>query len=129
MMRLPVALCALAALAAGQRPPSGLERADGAELGHPAVFSGGGACRDDWSCSLGGACTAGKCVCDHWTTGPPCNLLNLAHLARNISSYGLQMPEYHSCESAASVWLSSPCSRCQCGAVLSPAARSSAAWH
>jgi hypothetical protein len=66
------------------------------KLAHPEVASGGGACEDDWSCSLGGLCTGGKCVCDHWTTGPQCNLLNLAHLERNISSYGLQMPEYHS---------------------------------
>ena len=68
------------------------------QLAIPAVLSGGAACASDWSCSLGGNCTAGKCVCDHWTTGPQCNLLNLAHLQRDVSSYGLQMPEYHSCE-------------------------------
>ena len=68
------------------------------QLAPPAVASGGGACEDDWGCALGGLCTAGQCVCDHWTTGPQCNLLNLAHLERDISSYGLQMPGYHSCE-------------------------------
>jgi hypothetical protein len=76
------------------------------DLPHPSVASGGGACEDDWSCSLGGACTAGKCVCDHWTTGPQCNLLNLAHLERDVSTYGLQMPEYHSCERARASCLS-----------------------
>jgi hypothetical protein len=95
------ALCALAALAAGEQQHSGLEWAaseHGAALRHPAVSSGGGVCSDDWSCSLGGTCSNGKCACDHWTTGPQCNLLNLAHLTRNTSSYGLQMPDYHSCE-------------------------------
>ena len=79
------------------------------DLAHPAVASGGGACADDWSCSLGGACTAAICVCDHWTTGPQCNLLNLAHLERDISEYGLQMQEYHSCELPTSVPLSGRC--------------------
>ena len=67
-------------------------------LSQPTVHSGGGRCEDEWHCSLGGECVAGQCVCDHWTTGPQCNLLNLAHLERDVSSYGLQMPEYHSCE-------------------------------
>jgi hypothetical protein len=66
-------------------------------LAQPTVASGGAKCEDDWGCSLGGSCSAGKCVCDHWTTGPQCNLLNLAHLERNVSTYGLQMPDYHSC--------------------------------
>eukprot|EP01047_Picozoa_sp_COSAG01_P019958 COSAG01_NODE_1125_length_11596_cov_8.205532_1_plen_499_part_00 len=66
------------------------------QLSHPAVQRGGAACSDDWSCSLGGECKGGVCVCDHWTTGPQCNLLNLEHLKRDISSYGLQMPAYHS---------------------------------
>ena len=66
------------------------------QLSHPAVKRGGAACSDDWSCSLGGECRGGACVCDHWTTGPQCNLLHLEHLKRNISSYGLQMPAYHS---------------------------------
>ena len=70
------------------------------DLAQPTVSSGGGRCEDDWHCSLGGECTAGQCVCDHWTTGPQCNLLNLAHLERDVSSYGLQMPAYHSCERA-----------------------------
>ena len=39
-------------------------------LSHPAVERGGAACSDDWSCSLGGECQSGACVCDHWTTGP-----------------------------------------------------------
>ena len=62
----------------------------------PTVQRGGGACSSEWDCSLGGACTAGRCACDHWTTGPQCNLLNLQHLKRDVSSYGLQMPGYHS---------------------------------
>ena len=35
-------------------------------LTHPMVASGGAACTDEWDCSLGGECTAGVCVCDHW---------------------------------------------------------------
>ena len=68
-------------------------------LSHPAVPDGGGSCSkatDKWICSLGGECKAGKCVCDHWTTGAQCNLLNLEHLKRDVSTYGLQMRGYHS---------------------------------
>ena len=32
----------------------------------PVVPSGGAPCADEWDCSLGGECTAGHCVCDHW---------------------------------------------------------------
>ena len=79
------------------------------ELTQPTVSSGGGRCEDDWHCSLGGECTAGQCVCDHWTTGAQCNLLNLAHLERDVSSYGLQMPAYHSCKCARTTRCSCSC--------------------
>ena len=68
-------------------------------LSPPTVPDGGGPCSnasDEWICSLGGECKAGKCVCDHWTTGAQCNLLNLEHLKRDVSTYGLQMHGYHS---------------------------------
>lgn len=66
------------------------------DLTHPIVERGGAPCSDDWDCSLGGECSKGACKCDHWTTGNQCNLLNLQHLTRHVSSYGLQMPSYHS---------------------------------
>lgn len=62
----------------------------------PVVSHGGGGCKDDFSCSLGGSCTNGVCECEHWTTGTHCNLLNMQHLTREIPTYGLQMPKYHS---------------------------------
>jgi hypothetical protein len=54
---------------------------------------GGGPCQTDWNCSLGGECTAGKCVCDVWFTGSNCTYLNLQ---RAKPDAGLQVPNYHS---------------------------------
>jgi hypothetical protein len=50
-------------------------------------------CKDDWDCSLAGSCTGGACVCDPWTTGTNCSVLNLAPADPNN---GLQLPGYHS---------------------------------
>ena len=55
--------------------------------------NGGGACTTDWNCSLGGECTAGKCVCDPWFTGHNCTLLNLQ---RAKPDAGFRPPNYHS---------------------------------
>ena len=50
-------------------------------------------------------------LCQHSTFcgRPQCNLLHLAHLKRDVSSYGLQMPAYHSwgghaVEDASGLW-------------------------
>ena len=40
--------------------------------------TGAPACTNDLGCSLGGACTDGRCVCDAWFAGPTCARLNLA---------------------------------------------------
>lgn len=50
-------------------------------------------CRDDMDCSLAGECVAGKCVCDGWSHGDHCEVLNLepadpvAYGYRNASGY------------------------------------------
>lgn len=43
----------------------------------PPLPRGGGACTDDWSCSLGGECSGGKCVCDAAYTGSHCDVLRV----------------------------------------------------
>jgi hypothetical protein len=54
---------------------------------------GGGACSDDWDCSLGGLCNStSQCACDPWFTGPSCALLNLQ--APTTSSAGTCGPLY-----------------------------------
>lgn len=59
----------------------------------PSVPQGGGACADDWDCSLGGECVARACVCDAWFTGPTCAFLNLAPAEAGA---GMQLPAYFS---------------------------------
>jgi hypothetical protein len=59
-LTVPMALCWLLV---GQHVEPSL--AD-SSLTHPMVASGGATCTDEWDCSLGGECTAGVCVCDHW---------------------------------------------------------------
>jgi hypothetical protein len=54
---------------------------------------GGGPCATELDCSLGGLCTAGKCVCDPWFTGSNCTLLNLQ---RAKPDAGFRPPGYHS---------------------------------
>lgn len=56
---------------------------------------GGGPCKKDWDCSLGGLCTNLKCDCDAWTTGPQCGLLNLVKPS-DPATQGLQDPGYFS---------------------------------
>ena len=48
-----------------------------AEARRPLPPHGGGSCSTPDDCSLGGECTAGRCSCDPWFTGPSCALLNL----------------------------------------------------
>lgn len=43
----------------------------------PPVVNGGGPCKTDWDCSLGGLCTAGACVCDPQYTGAQCGVMHL----------------------------------------------------
>lgn len=60
----------------------------------PDPAHGGGPCSSDWDCSLGGVCTAQKCVCDAWFTGAACDLLHLQPAPS--TNLGLQVPTYHS---------------------------------
>ena len=43
----------------------------------PPLPHGGGSCTESFGCSLGGACTAGKCACDPQYTGATCAVLRL----------------------------------------------------
>jgi hypothetical protein len=60
----------------------------------PDVAHGGGDCADDYDCSLGGTCTAGKCACDIWWTGAMCAQLNL--VPADPAASGLAVPGYFS---------------------------------
>jgi hypothetical protein len=59
----------------------------------PNVPHGGGPCKTDWDCSLGGVCEQNACSCDVWFTGPACDLLNLAPAE---ADFGMQLPTYYS---------------------------------
>ena len=45
------------------------------------------ACASDWDCSLAGTCTAGKCVCDAWTSGSDCSYLKFQPVRRSAMGY------------------------------------------
>ena len=63
----------------------------------PGVPQGGGKCRSEEDCSLGGLCNDGLCVCDAWFTGPTCALLNLqAQESRNAGTCGPHYDGYYS---------------------------------
>lgn len=61
----------------------------------PGYPHGGGPCKSEWDCSLGGYCnaTSSTCVCDDWVTGAQCDLLNLAPAVD--ATGGLQVPGYY----------------------------------
>lgn len=72
--------------ARGQPPVCYLQRNDGARTpsSPDRGFSSGDVspaqhrlCSTDLDCSLAGACEDGKCVCDGWTHGDHCEILNL----------------------------------------------------
>eukprot|EP00898_Chlorokybus_atmophyticus_P003725 jgi/Chlat1/4353/Chrsp29S04510 len=48
---------------------------------------GGGECKDDWDCSLGGDCKEGLCECHMTWTGPNCAILHLLPVDREQVGY------------------------------------------
>jgi hypothetical protein len=60
--------------------------------GGPPPPHGGGTCASEWDCSLGGLCSAGKCVCDAQYTGEHCAVLRLR---RAKLDNGMQMNGTH----------------------------------
>jgi len=72
---LAVLSCLTACRAAAAQPLPGQRQS--AEARRPLPPHGGGSCSTPDDCSLGGECTAGRCSCDPWFTGPSCALLNL----------------------------------------------------
>jgi hypothetical protein len=61
----------------------------------PDVPHGGGACTNDWDCSLGGICASNYfCECDIWFTGSTCAQLNL--VPADPDAHGIDTPGYFS---------------------------------
>lgn len=64
-------------------PPPPHPHPPGPQPPGPPPPHGGGECASEWDCSLGGVCSAGKCICDPQYTGSHCSVLQLRRAKLN----------------------------------------------